>query len=78
MVIDSNRVQSEELERFLAAAPSHRAVVTDWLMMEAYKGDTLNSIYKSLDVLAKFPRQVIVLQNTGMCMPPDGQSADLG
>jgi len=37
-------------------------------MMEAYKGDTKKSIYKSLGVLAKYPRQVIVLQNTGMCM----------
>ena len=68
VVIDSNRVQSEELERFLASAPGHRAVVTDWLMMEAYKGDTQRSIYKSLGVLAKFPRQVIVLRNTGICM----------
>ncbi len=68
VVIDTNRVQSEELEFFLAAAPGHRAVVTDWLMMEAYKGDTRNSIYKSLGVLAKFPRQVVVLRNTGMCM----------
>ena len=67
VVIDSNRVQSEELERFLASAPGHRAVVTDWLMMEAYKGDAPNGIYKSLGVLAKFPHQVIVLRNTGMC-----------
>lgn len=68
VVIDSNRVQSDELKLFLAAAPGHRAVVTDWLMMEAYKGDTRSSIYKSLGVLAEFPRQVVVLRNTGMCM----------
>jgi hypothetical protein len=68
VVIDSNRVQSDELARFLASSPSNRAVVTDWLMMEAYKGQTLNSIYKSLGILARYPRQVIVLKNTGMCM----------
>lgn len=68
VVVDSNRVQTKELARFLAASRSNRAVVTDWLMMEAYKGDTLKSIYRSLGVLARFPDQVLVLRNTGMCM----------
>jgi hypothetical protein len=68
VVIDSNRVQTDELAAFLRASNSNRAVVTDWLMMEAYKGDTLASIYKSLGVLASFPRQVVVLKNTGQCM----------
>ncbi len=68
VVIDSNRVQSLELETFLASGPSHRAVVTDWLMMEAYKGDMRKSLYKSIAVLEKYPRQVIVLRNTGQCM----------
>ena len=68
VVIDSNRVQSDELARFLASSKSNRAVVTDWLMMEAYKGETLKSIYKSVGVLAQFPNQVIVVKNTGMCM----------
>jgi|CXWL01.1.fsa_nt_gi hypothetical protein len=68
VVIDSNRAQSDELAKFLAAARSNRAVVTDWFMMEAYKGETRASIYKSLGVLSRFPRQVIVLKNTGMCM----------
>ncbi len=68
VVIDSNRVQSLELETFLASGPSHRAVVTDWLMMEAYKGDMRKSLYKSIAVIEKYPRQVIVLRNTGQCM----------
>lgn len=68
VVIDSNRVQSDELSCFLASSKSNRAVVTDWLMMEAYKGETLKSIYKSLGVLAQYPNQVIVVKNTGMCM----------
>lgn len=68
VVIDSNRVQSLEMETFLASGPGHRAVVTDWLMMEAYKGDMRKSLYKSIAVLEKYPRQVIVLRNTGQCM----------
>jgi len=61
-------VQDPELGRFLSAAPSNRAVVTDWLMMEAYKGDTARSIHRSMGVLAAHPRQVVVLRNTGPCM----------
>lgn len=68
VVIDSNRLQSLELETFLASGTSHRAVVTDWVMMEAYKGDMRKSLYKSIAVLEKYPRQVIVLRNTGQCM----------
>ncbi len=32
--------------------------------MEAYKGDTLKSIYRSMEILAHHPKQVIVLKRT--------------
>lgn len=68
VVVDSNRVRSAEILAFLASSRTNRAVVTDWLMMEAYKGRTLDGLYKTLEVLAMFPDQVIVTMNTGMCM----------
>lgn len=68
VVIDSNRIQTDELAQFLTRSPSNKAVITDWLMIEAYKGDTLSSIFRSLDVVSRFPKQVLVLKNTGMCM----------
>lgn len=68
VVVDSNRAQSAELFAFLASSKTNRAVVTDWLMMEAYKGRTLDGLYKTLGVLKLFPNQVIVTKNTGMCM----------
>lgn len=68
VVIDTNRLQSEELAAFLSSSAANRAVITDWVMIEAYKGDTLNSIYKSMSVLSDFPHQVVVLKNAGMCM----------
>ena len=37
-------------------------------MIEAYKGEKLKSIYRILSVVSEFPKQVIVMKNTGMCM----------
>jgi len=32
--------------------------------MEAYEGNTLESIHKSMAILAEFPKQVVVLKDT--------------
>jgi len=43
--------------------------------MEAYKGNSLISIFRSMEILMEFPRQVIVLKNTGkICGLRGGQS----
>lgn len=64
LIIDSNRLQSEELRAFLAASSEHKAVLTDYAWMEAYKGNSLLSISRSMQVLRQYPAQVIVLQGT--------------
>lgn len=64
VVIDSNRLQSEELHLFLSMSAQNRAILTDYAWMEAYKGDTLQSIIKSMAVLRDFPHQVIILLGT--------------
>lgn len=64
MVIDSNQLQSLNLRQYLFASPSNYAVITDYCSMEAYKENTLISIYKSMEILSEFPRQVIILKNT--------------
>lgn len=65
-VVDSNFLQREELRAFLGQSPDNRAVLTDYAAMEAYKGDTLASIFKSMAVLSEFPKQVFVLKTTGV------------
>jgi hypothetical protein len=45
--------------------------------MEAYKGDTLVSIYKSMRVVAEFPTQVIVLKNTRIACGLSGKCSNL-
>src|SRR6476646_9178571 len=65
VVVDSNRLQSEELRCFLEVDQTNRAVLTDYAWMEAYKHpDPVTSITKSMSILRQFPDQVIVLKGT--------------
>ena len=63
-IVDSNFLQSEQLRGYLSASPDNFAVLTDYAAMEAYKDNTLISIYRSMAILAEYPRQVIVLHGT--------------
>ncbi len=64
MVVDSNFLQNSELRQYLSTSKSNFAVLTDYAAMEAYKGNTLVSIYKSMAILSEFPKQVIILKGT--------------
>jgi hypothetical protein len=66
MVVDSNALQSPMLRDYLPESVSNFAVLTDYASMEAYKGNTLVSIFRSMEILADFPRQVTVLKTTGV------------
>jgi hypothetical protein len=63
-VVDSNALQSEQLRDYLAADARNLAVLTNDASIEAYKGNTLASIFKSMEILSGFPDQVIVLKGT--------------
>ncbi len=76
-VVDSNQLQSESLRLYLAKSETNFAILTDYAAMEAYKGDTLVSIYKSMDVVAEFPAQVIVLKNTRIVCGLSGRDSGL-
>ena len=64
LVIDSNQLQTPQFREFLARSPNNLAVLPDFAAMEAYKGDSLKTIFKSMAVLADFPEQVIVLKGS--------------
>jgi hypothetical protein len=66
MVVDSNALQSPLLRDYLSKSIANFAVLTDYASMEAYKDNTLVSIFSSMAILADFPRQVIVLKATGV------------
>jgi hypothetical protein len=77
MVVDSNFLQNDELRRFLARSSSNFAVLTDYASMEAYKGNALVSIYKSMAIVCEFPKQVIVLKGTQTVCGLSGRRAGL-
>lgn len=63
-VIDSNQLQTEQLRAFLASSSRNIAVLPDFVAMEAYKGDPLKTIFKSMSVLSDFPHQVLILKGS--------------
>lgn len=75
IVIDSNRMQSEELRSFLSLSTNNRAVLTDYAAMEAFKGNTLVSIQASWSVLRDFPKQMVILKGTRAAAKVDPQIA---
>jgi hypothetical protein len=77
MIIDSNALQSQELRIYLAKSKANMAVLNDYAAMEAYKGDTLNSIFRSMEILAQFPEQVIVLKPTTKIFGLNGREKGL-
>lgn len=76
-VIDSNQLQCEGLRAYLSKSKSNFALLTDYAAMEAYQGDTLSSIFRSMEILSKFPSQVIVLKNTLQSCGIEGSAAGM-
>lgn len=76
-IIDSNMLGHPELRAYLAKSPKNFAVLTDYAAMEAYKGKTLASIFPSMEILAEFSRQVIILKTTGVVCGLRGRNAGL-
>lgn len=76
-VVDSNQLRSPQLEAYLSKSKTNFAVLTDYASMEAYKGDTLVTIYESMAVLSKYPEQVIILKTTGVLCGLSGRGPGL-
>lgn len=63
-IVDSNFLQNPLLNKYLADSINNYAVLIDYAAMEAYKGNTLKSIDKSISILSKYTGQVIILKST--------------
>jgi hypothetical protein len=63
MVLDSNMLQDPALRDYLAKSRKNKVVVTDYLMIEALKGDTLEKIFGLMKILSEYPKQVVVLKS---------------
>ena len=76
LVIDSNQLQDDRLRRFLRQSQRNRAVLIDFLGIEAYNGDVAN-YFKWLDVLSEFPDQVLVLKGSATVVKLSGRPSGL-
>jgi hypothetical protein len=75
-VTDSNYLQTAQLKEYLCS-PSNQVVLTDYVAMEAYKGNSLKSLPKSMSVLCRYPRQVLILKGTQEICGLGGRKAGL-
>ena len=76
-VVDTNQLRDSDLRNYLARSTSNFAVLTDYTMMEAYKGETFSNFFSSMEILIDFPDQVIALKNTGRVCGLSGRRAGL-
>jgi hypothetical protein len=76
-IVDSNFLQCEALRAYLCKSPERYVIMTDYAFMEAYKADTLDMLYRSMEIISKYPKQVIVLKGTGTVRLLSGRAAGL-
>ncbi|TXN73433.1 hypothetical protein [Methylobacterium sp. WL6] len=76
-VIDSNFLQDERLREYLKDSNKNIAVITDYACMEAYKGNYAVSVPKSMDIISRYPNQVLVLKGTTAIGALSGRSSGL-
>jgi hypothetical protein len=76
-VVDSNFLQCEALRGYLSKSPENHVVMTDYAFMEAYKAVTLDMLYRSMEILSQYPKQVIVLKGTQTVRLLTGRPAQL-
>jgi hypothetical protein len=63
-VIDANYFQDPGLEGYLRASERNKVVLPDCACMETYKGDPIKNVRRSIQIISRYPRQVIVLKST--------------
>ena len=79
VVIDTNRLQSEELRLFLSADQDNRAVLPEHTVTEIFKPNSVDAVVASFSVLRAFPKQIVLLhsnRNVAPISPRNGALAD--
>ncbi len=63
-VIDATYFRAPELEVYLCENSRNKIVLTDYACMETYKGNSASNITKSIEIISKYPNQVVILKGT--------------
>lgn len=78
LIIDSNCLSSTRLREFLESSRSHKAILTDYAWMEAYKSNSIAVFKKSMSVISEYPDQTLHLWGTKRISALDYRGAGLG
>ncbi len=63
-IIDVNYFRDPALTNYLKLDKGNKVVFCDYACMEAYKGNALNNISRTIEIVSKYSEQVIVLKST--------------
>ncbi|MFA5049347.1 MAG: hypothetical protein WC516_10050 [Patescibacteria group bacterium] len=63
-IIDANFFRDSILVDYLKSNKENMVVFCDYACMEAYKGNAIENISRSIEIVSKFPDQVVVLKGT--------------
>jgi hypothetical protein len=63
LIVDKNVLEDDSLADFLAEDTTHYAVICGYAGLESYTGNALVNITRSMRVLSRFPRQVLILKS---------------
>jgi len=77
-VIDLNAMASKETLCWMCADPKHMAVITDFALMETFRGDTERNLYENFGVFRLFPEQCLKMYPNDRLrkLPTYGQMRD--
>lgn len=76
-VIDSNYLRTKELRDYLATSRENKVVITDYLKMEMLKGGGAAGMLKSIEIIAQYPKQVVVAKTTDIAASLRGKRKGL-
>jgi hypothetical protein len=63
-IVDANFFRDSALADYLKLDKGNKVVFCDYACMEAYKGNAIENISRSIEIVSKFPDQVVVLKGT--------------
>jgi hypothetical protein len=63
-IIDANYFRDPALVDYLESDRENKVVFCDYACMEAYKGNAIENISRSIEIVSRFPDQVVVLKGT--------------
>lgn len=65
LLIDSNMIEAPELAQFLAQVPDNLAILSIEVWFELYKQRSVHALRRGLEIMGRYPDQILGLRPTG-------------